>query len=108
MSNAEYFGRVKPKRLSSLDEDIKADQTKILGDQARFKKYGTNKQSLADLIASGKVVQAAELSRIKEDEIAAQMAFNEAVKSEESHRRSKIKTDPDSAVAHYTREPFSD
>lgn len=108
MSNAEYFGKISPKRLTSLDEDQKADRSQILADQARFKKYGTNKQSLADLMASGKVIQAAELSRVKDDEIAAQLAFDEAVRSEESHRKTKIQTEPDLNVAHYTREPFSD
>jgi len=43
MSNAEFFAKLSPQRLTSLEEDHKAEQKEILGDQAYWAKYGTNR-----------------------------------------------------------------
>lgn len=43
MSDTEFFAKLKAQRLTSLDEDHKAEQTLILEDQAHWAKYGTNR-----------------------------------------------------------------
>ena len=43
MSDAEFFAKINPQKLTSLDEDHKAEQTQILEDQAHWAKYGTNR-----------------------------------------------------------------
>jgi hypothetical protein len=45
ISNAEFAGSVKSKRLTSLSEDIKADTAEILADRKHWEKYGTNRSS---------------------------------------------------------------
>jgi len=43
MSDIEFFAKLNPQRLTSLDEDHKAEQAQILEDQAHWAKYGTNR-----------------------------------------------------------------
>ena len=43
MSNTEFFAKLKTQRLTSLEEDYKAEQKEILADQAHWAKYGTNR-----------------------------------------------------------------
>jgi len=43
MSNAEFFAKLKQQRLTSLEEDHRAEQKEILADQAHWAKYGTNR-----------------------------------------------------------------
>lgn len=40
-----YVGKMKPQRLTSLEEDRKKNQAEILADQAHWKKYGTNRRN---------------------------------------------------------------
>ena len=43
MSDIEFFSKLKPQRLTSLEEDHKAEGKEILEDQAYWAKYGTNR-----------------------------------------------------------------
>ena len=43
MSDIAFLSKLNPKRLTSLDEDHKAEQKQILEDQAHWAKYGTNR-----------------------------------------------------------------
>lgn len=43
MSDAQFFSKLNPMRLTSLEEDSKAEQKEILGDQKHWAKYGTNR-----------------------------------------------------------------
>ena len=43
MSDVEFFAKLKTQRLTSLEEDHKAEQKEILADQAHWTKYGTNR-----------------------------------------------------------------
>jgi hypothetical protein len=54
-------------RLTSLAEDCKAAQAKILTDQKRFAKYGTNNPKLAALMESGQLIPAVGLVRAREE-----------------------------------------
>jgi len=55
MSDIEFFSKLKPKRLTSINEDIKNSQSEILADRARYAKFGTNSKKKAALLESGKV-----------------------------------------------------
>ena len=105
---AEYFGKIKPQRLTSLEEDLKKEQTKILADQARFKKYGTNKQSLADLKATNQLMPASELKKHREALDEAKEAYEESVRTEESHQRTKRPSGIGPVNPIYSREPFEE
>lgn len=106
--SVEFFGKVSPKPLTSPAEAFKTERNKYLEDEARFKKYKTNKQGLADLLASNAVIPASELVRVRDEEAKARVAFEEAVQSEESHR--KIKQSNGTGVIRpiYSREKFVD
>lgn len=67
-----------------------------------------NKPDLSQLLRSGRVIPASELAERKEIAQRLSKDLEEAVRSEVSHRRTKIQTEPDKSVAHYTREPFLD
>ena len=54
MSDIEYFSKINPQRLTSLEEDRKLEQEQIIADRARFAKYGTNNPKKAALLESGK------------------------------------------------------
>lgn len=43
-SNLEFLGQVKPKKLTSLEEDFKKKQAEIIADREHWAKYGTNRQ----------------------------------------------------------------
>ena len=53
-SNIEFVGKIKPEKLTSLDEDFKAWRSEIYADQARWAKYGTNSPTKAALMAGEK------------------------------------------------------
>ena len=106
--SVEFFGKVNPKRLTSLSDDFKTEQDKYLADEARFKKYKTNKPELADLLASNAVVPASKLLRIRNEEAATKQAFEDAVQSEESHRKKKRPNSTGDIRQIYSREKFVD
>ena len=43
MSDIEFFAKLNPQRLTSLEEDHKAEQKQILADQEHWAKHGTNR-----------------------------------------------------------------
>jgi hypothetical protein len=126
MSDAEFFAKVAPKRLTSLAEDFKQSQEEFRRDEksrelrraGKFPIHETtrerlpgdviNKQDLATLLRSGQVLPASALAQHKEQAEQLARDLEEAVRSEISHRRTKIRTEPDMTVAHYTREPFDE
>ncbi|OWS72793.1 hypothetical protein CBI30_00570 [Polynucleobacter aenigmaticus] len=57
---------------------------------------------------SGQLIPASALAKQKEDAEKLIKDLEEAVRSEISHRRTKIQTEPDKTVVHYTREPFEE
>lgn len=108
MSDIEYFGKLSPKRNTSLEEDHKADQAKIRGDQARFKKYGTNSQALADLMAKGQVLPAADLVRIRDEQAAAAKQFAASIADEMNNQKTKQPRATAPPADSLTRERFED
>lgn len=42
-SNVELVGKMNPKKLTSLEEDIKKEQAEILAAQVHWAKHGTNR-----------------------------------------------------------------
>ena len=126
MSDAEYFAKITPKRLTSLAEDFKKSQEEFRQDEKarelrragklpipeitreRLSSDVLHKQDLSTLLRSGQVILASALAKQKEDAENLAKDLEEAVRSEISHRRTKIQTEPDKTVAHYTREPFEE
>jgi len=126
MSDAEFFSKVNPKRLTSLAEDFRCSQEEFRRDEKdrELRKAGKvpapevtrerlpceviHKQDLSTLLRSGQVLPASELAKQKEDALRLTKDLEEAVRSEVSHRRTKIQTEPDKTVVYYTREPFLD
>lgn len=108
MSDIEFLAKLTPKKLTSLDEDHKVERKAYLADEARYKRYGTNNQKLADLMASGQLLPASELVRVREEQEQAVKAFEESVQSELSHQKTKMKSGIEPAKPIYTREQFND
>ena len=126
MSDAEFFSKVTPKRLTSLAEDFKNSQEEFRKDEKdrELRRAGKapayevtrerlpceviHKQDLSTLLKSGQVLPASGLAKKKEDALRLAKDLEEAVRSEVSHRRTKIQTEPDKTVVHYTREPFEE
>ena len=126
MSNAEFFAKITPKRLASLAEDFKKSQEEFRQDEKsrELRRAGKlpipeitrerlpsdlmHKQDLSTLLRSGQVIPASKLAKQKEDAEKLAKDLEEAVRSEISHRRTKIQTEPDRAIVHYTREPFEE
>ena len=126
MSDAEFFAKVCPKRLTSLAEDFKLSKEEFRRDEKdrELRRAGKmpvpeitrerlpcdviHKQDLCTLLRSGQVLPASELAKQKEDALRLAKDLEEAVRSEVSHRRTKIQTEPDKTVVHYTREPFEE
>jgi len=126
MSDAEFFSKVTPKRLTSLAEDFKNSQEEFRKDEKdrELRRAGKapahevtrerlpceviHKQNLSTLLMSGQVIPASELAKQKEDALRLSKDLEEAVRSEISHRRTKIQTEPDKTVVHFTREPFEE
>lgn len=123
MSDLEYVGKMNPQKLKSFDEEHREWREEIIRDRERWANRNKpkpvpettrerlpneviNKPDLSQLLRSGKVLPASELAA--QNELSERLAreLEEAVRSEESHRRTKIKTGPDASIAHYTREPF--
>jgi len=126
MSDAEFFAKITPKRLTSLAEDFKQSQEEFRQDEKsrELRRAGNlpipeitrerlssdilHKQDLSTLLKSGQLIPASALAKQKEDAEKLAKDLEEAVRSEISHRRTKIKTDPDMTVSHFTREPFEE
>lgn len=126
MSDAEFFAKITPKRLTSLAEDFKQSQEEFRQDEKsrELKRAGKlpipeitrerlpsdlmHKQDLSTILRSGQVIPASKLAKQKEDAEKLAKDLEEAVRSEISHRRTKIQTEPDRTLVHYTREPFDE
>lgn len=108
MSEVEFIGRVNPKPFKSMYQQFKEERDQLLADQKRFAKYGTNNPKLAALLASGQVMPAADLVRIREDEAKQAAAFEEAVLSEQSLSRTRIPRQKVEPICAYSREPFNE
>lgn len=108
MGDIEFVGRVNPKRPKSWDEQFKEERDQLLADQKRFAKYGTNNPKLAALMASGQLMPAAELVRVREEEARQAAAFQEAVQSEQSLSRTRIPRDRVASTPVFSRKPFQD
>ena len=126
MSDAEFFAKITPKRLTSLAEDFKQSQEEFRQDEInrelrrsgklpapeitreRLSSDVLHKQDLSTLLKSGQVIPASALAKQKEDAEKLAKDLEEAVRSEIPHRRTKIQTEPDRAIVHYTREPFEE
>jgi hypothetical protein len=126
MSDAEFFAKVSPKRLTSFEEDLKRSREEFRKDEKdrELRRAGKapapevtrerlpceviHKQDLNTLLMSGQVIPASELAKQKEYALRIAKDLEEAVRSEVSHRRTKIQTEPDKTVVHYTREPFDE
>lgn len=63
-------------------------------------------KTLKQMIESKEVVPASQLAKNKAAAEAQEKAFEEAIRSEESHRKSKIPTGKVEGREHWTREPF--
>ena len=63
-------------------------------------------KTLKQMIESKDVVPASDLEKNKAAAEAQERAFEEAVRSEESHRKTKISTGKVEGRDHWTREPF--
>jgi len=108
IGDLEYVGRMNPQRLTSLEEDSKTEQAQILADQKRFAKYGTNNPKLAALMESGQLMPAADLVRVREDEVKRAAEFAAAVQSEQSHSKTRIARPKVDDPVIYTREPIDE
>lgn len=108
MSDIEFFSNLNPKRLTSLDEDCKAERKQYLADEERFRRFGTNSQKLADFMANGQVLPASDLVRVREEQERVAKAFEQAVQSEVSHQKTKIKSGIEPLKPVFTREPFKE
>ena len=126
MCNVEFFAKLNPKRLTSLAEDFKRSQEEFRQDEKnrefrrankqpvpettreRLPSQVIHKQDLNSLLSSGQLIPASKLAKQKEDAQRLAKDLEEAVRSEISHRRTKIRTGPDATVAHYTRESFEE
>jgi hypothetical protein len=126
VSDIEFFAKVSPKRLTSLADDFKCSQEEFRKDEndRELRRAGKvpapevtrerlpceviHKQDLNTLLKSDLVLPASELAKQKEDALRLAKDLEEAVRSEISHRRTKIQTEPDKTVVHYARERFSD
>ena len=63
-------------------------------------------KTLKQMIESKEVVPASQLAKNKAAAEAQEMAFEEAIRSEESHRKTKISTGKVEGRDHWTREPI--
>jgi hypothetical protein len=126
MSDAEFFAKIMPKRLTSLAQDCKKSQDEFRQDEKnrelrragkqpapemtreRLPSEVIRKQDLSTLLRSGQVIPASGLAKQKEHAEKLVKDLEEAVRSEISHRRTKIQMEPDRAIVHYTREPFEE
>ena len=108
MFDVEFMGRMNPKSQKTWDQRFKEERDQLLADQKRFAKYGTNNAKLAALMASGQLMPAAELIRVREEEARQAAAFAEAVQSEQSLSRTRIPRDKVESTPIYSREPFNE
>lgn len=108
MGDVEFMGRVNPKSLKSMDQQLKEERDQLLADQKRFAKYGTNNPKLAALMESGQLMPATELVRVRKEEAKRAIEFEEAVKSEQSLSRSRIPRDRVESTSAYSRESLDE
>ena len=123
MSDAEFFSKVTPKRLTSLAEDFKNSQEEFRKDEKdrELRRAGKapahevtrerlpcevmHKRDLSTLLRSGQVLPASELAKQKEEALRLAKDLGEAVRSEVSHRRTKIQTNPFGLVCLVAEQP---
>lgn len=108
MGDVEFMGMMNPKPQKTWEQQFKEERDQLLADQKRFAKYGTNNAKLAALMASGQIIPAAELVRVREEEARQAAAFAEAVQSEQSLSRTRIPRDKVESTPVFSREPFLD
>lgn len=108
MSDVEFVGKMNPKPIKPWEQQFKEEWDQILADQKRFARYGTNDPKLAALMASGQLMPAAELVRVREEAVERAIEFEEAVKSEQSLSRSRIPRDRVESTSAYSREPLDE
>lgn len=108
MGDVEFMGGMNPKPLKSMDQQFKEERDQLLADQKRFARYGTNNAKLAALMASGQAIPAAELVRIREEEVREGAAFEAAAKTEQSLSRTRIPRKKVESIPTYSREPFNE
>lgn len=108
MGDIEFVGKMNPKPQKSWDEQFKEERDRLLADQKRFTKYGTNNPKLAALMESGQLMPAAELFRVREEEARQAAVFEEAVQSEQSLSRTRIPREKVESAPIFSREPFQE
>jgi hypothetical protein len=108
MGDVEFMGMMKPKSQKTWEQQFNEERDQLLADQKRFAKYGTNNAKLAALMASGQVIPAAELVRVREEELRQAEAFAESVQSEQSLSLTRIPRDKVESTPVFSREPFLD
>jgi hypothetical protein len=75
-------------------------------DELEFNGKVKGLKTLKELIASKEVIPASQLETLKAEEAAQEKAFEEAVRSEESHRKTKMCTGKVDGRVLWTRERF--
>ena len=75
-------------------------------DELEFNGKVKGLKTLKELIASKEVIPASQLETLEAEEAAQEKAFEEAVRSEESHRKTKMCTGKDDGRVLWTRERF--
>lgn len=108
MGDVEYMRMMNPKPQKTWEQQFKEERDQLLADQKRFAKHGTNNAKLATLMASGQVIRAAELVRVREEEVRQAEAFAEAVQSEQSLSRTRIPREKVKSNPVYSCESFQD
>jgi len=118
MSDLEFLGRVNAQKLKSFAQEEKEYREKMVRDRQRREdrnkpkaKPPETRESIPEidqLIASGQVIPASQLAAKKAQAEQLSKDLEEAVRAEVSHRRTKIQSEPDKSVSHYTRVPFID
>jgi hypothetical protein len=118
MSDLEFLGRVNAQKLKSFAQEEKEYREQMAKDRQRWEDRNKPKAKppetrepipeIDQLIASGQVIPASQLAAKKAQAEQLAKDLEESVRSEVSHRRTKIQTEPDKSVSHYTRVPFID
>jgi len=118
MSDLEFLGRVNAQKLKSFAQEEKEYREKMVRDRQRREdrnkpkaKPPETRESIPEidqLIASGQVIPASQLAAKKAQAEQLSKDLEEAVRAEVSHRRTKIQSEPDKSVSHFTRVPFID
>jgi len=65
-------------------------------------------KTFKQFIAEKSVTPASQLQADKDEAAKRAEIFTRSALDEENHRRTRVTTEPDKTVAHYTREPFEE